>query len=319
MAGSERHVDIAKLTAIWPKLLPRPCRDCPNSPLPRPPLIWRIASAFTVPSVAFCAKIWLTYFNRTYVENHQVFLKTVEAHYRSRNSSNSYPLITICNHHSCLDDPGLWGALFPWSWVHCANRHRWTGAAADICFTKKLHSLFFSLGKTFPVIRGGGIEQDAMYFAQGLISQNALVHFFPQGRVVEDWTEKFSNCLRDQANWDKNYSLKWGLAKLIIDSVSSYGKTITLLPFYHTGMSDALPNTQPYIPRIGNLITISFDVKGPLVIDLPFLEKLFQSKNADSTEEKRKVLTNFLECELQQLKSQALRFRRGLLSKSSTV
>ena len=267
--------------------------------------------------MAISAKIWLTYFNRTYVENHHVFLKTLETHYRARKNGNPYPLITICNHHSCLDDPGLWGALFPWTWIHCANRHRWTGAAADICFTKKIHSLFFSFGKTFPVIRGGGIEQDAMHFAQGLISQNALVHFFPQGRVVEDWAEKFTSCLRDQDNIDKHYTLKWGLAKLIIDSVGSYGKTITLLPFYHTGMSEALPNTQPYIPRIGNLITVSFDVKGPLVIDLPFLEKLFQAKNACSIEEKRIVLMNFLENELQQLKSQALRFRRGLLNSLS--
>lgn len=303
------------LIVPWPKLLPKPCKSSPQSHLPRPPFIWKVASSLVVPSVALCAKIWLTYFNRTYVENYQVFLKTLDEHYKSRNKPTNYPLITICNHHSCLDDPGLWGALFPWKWIHCANRYRWTGAAADICFTKKVYTLFFTLGKTFPVIRGGGIDQDAMYFAQGLINQNALVHFFPQGRVVEDWTDKFTNCLRDQDNEDKSYSLRWGLAKLIIDSVSSYGKTITLLPFYHTGMSDALPNTKPYIPRIGNLITISFDVKGPLVIDLPFLEKLFQATNAATIEDKRQVLMNFLENELQQLKSQALRFRKGIISK----
>ena len=303
----------AEVGCRWPRFLPKPCKSNPPAPLPRPPLLWRIASSLTVPSIALCAKIWLTYFNKTCIENHQVFIKTLEHHYSVRKSEISYPLITICNHHSCLDDPGLWGALFPWTWIYCVNRHRWTGAAADICFTKKIYTLFFSFGKTFPVIRGGGINQDAMLFAQGLILENKLMHFFPQGRVVEDWTDNFKNCLRDQDNVNKSYGLRWGLAKLIIDSVSNYGKTITLLPFYHTGMSDALPNTQPYVPRIGNLITVSFDVKGPLVIDLPFLEKLFQSSNASSVEDKRRVLMNFLENELQQLKAQALRFRRELL------
>lgn len=36
---------------------------------------------------------------------------------------------------------------------------RWALAAHDICFSNRLHAEFFALGKSIPVVRGGGIMQ----------------------------------------------------------------------------------------------------------------------------------------------------------------
>lgn len=76
------------------------------------------------------------------------------------------PLVTVSNHHSCFDDPGLWGwysklnklyysnqfqlqfvGVLPVRYVCNTFKIRWSMAAHDICFTNKYHSLFFMFGK----------------------------------------------------------------------------------------------------------------------------------------------------------------------------
>lgn len=301
----------------WPSLLPRD-----NSAKSK--FLWRAGSLFVVPSVATCAKIWLTWFNRTYVQNHDVFLKTVDEHYKKRN----YCLITISNHQSCLDDPGLWGALYPWRWIFNSERHRWSAAAHDVCFTKPVHTMFFSLGKTFPVIRGKGIHQVALDYALDLMKRNEFLHVFPQGRVVDDYHDhglKFDSnsdmisrakqlSLRD-GDFHKDYELKWGLAHLIIEYLSSTpaGTNLLILPFYHLGMHKVLPNDKPYVPRRGNNVIISVREGGPIVFNSDFLKRVcFENKHNLTIEQKRHMIMSFIELEMKLVKLKALEFKQKL-------
>ena len=68
------------------------------------------------------------------------------------------PLITVTNHHSCMDEPLIWGCLKN---KHLTNNSlmRWALAAHDICFSNKFHSLFFAFGKSIPIVRGDGPNQ----------------------------------------------------------------------------------------------------------------------------------------------------------------
>lgn len=77
------------------------------------------------------------------------------------NRPEKQPLLTISNHYSCFDDPGIFGCL-KLSNVGSEKRIRWSMAAHDICFTNKLHSTFFMYGKCIPVIRGAGVYQPAV-------------------------------------------------------------------------------------------------------------------------------------------------------------
>ena len=321
----------------WPCLLPIPGKERRS---------FKLVSAFVVPSVAVVSKLWLTWFNRTRIQNADVFVKAIDDHFSSRR----YPLVTVCNHHSCLDDPGLWGALFPWSRIWNANRHRWAAAAHDICYTKRWHVAFFSFGKTFPIHRGGGINQRGVHFALELMKQNEFLHFFPQGKVVhdEDRVDEATGhtSLRDM-DFDKPYELKWGLARLILEYLdfptdascgeatspptSSWNggseratghqeipcqeegsRKILLLPFYHLGMKDVLPNSAPYIPKLFKSIYISIREAGPIHIDRSYLLK--QCFNGDASlplEEKRRLIMKKLEEELKIMKAKAIKFRES--------
>lgn len=50
---------------------------------------------------------------------------------------------------------------------HLTNSYlmRWALAAHDICFTNRFLSNFFALGKSIPIVRGGGVFQVGVPFS----------------------------------------------------------------------------------------------------------------------------------------------------------
>ncbi|CAF2828507.1 unnamed protein product [Rotaria sp. Silwood2] len=131
----------------------------------RPSIFYKTASTLTIGLVGSFSRFWMS----------EILLDAV----LNRNPDRA--LITVANHHSCMDDPLLIAATMPLRIFWNRRRMRWSLGADDIVFTVRKHQLFFSLGKTIPVTRGDGVYQRPMDFALEQVNQGGWIHIFPEG------------------------------------------------------------------------------------------------------------------------------------------
>lgn len=241
--------------------------------LRQPTKLWQFASSLTVAAVGLFTKIIIGWFNKPVVYNRNELLKALD------DRPKNVPLITVSNHHSCFDDPGIWGTL---RWRHLFRRSvmRWSLAAHDICFTTPSHSYFFALGKCVPVIRGNGVYQEAIDFCIERLRRGQWVHIFPEGRV----------------NMSKeSIRLKWGIGRMIFESPVPP----LVVPIWHIGMDDVLPNTPPYILRLHKRLTFNYGKP----IDFAEIVKTLKERRATDVEA-RKFITDHIQDVLRTLKQE---------------
>lgn len=100
----------------------------------------------------------------------------------------------------------------------------------------------------------------------------------------------------------ENMRLKWGVGRMIFESPV----TPIVLPIWHIGMDDVLPNEPPYVLKIGKNLT--FNYGKPL--DLSDMVKALKAKNA-TDEEARKHITDFLQETLLKLKEETEKLHRN--------
>ena len=198
--------------------------------------LWRAASSFTMLAVGLGAKLLLKVGNTTVVHG-QEHLDTALAR------PPGTPLVSVTNHQSCLDDPGIWGAILGPGLLANTRAMRWGASASEVIFLNRPLATFWSLGKVVPIVRGWGVHQPAMAFLLDRLDRGAWVNIFPEGRV----------------NWPPSpIRLRWGVGRLLADCSAPP----LLLPVCHRGMDRVLPNPetkghkQAVRPRLGNLVTV---------------------------------------------------------------
>ena len=129
-------------------------------------------------------------------------------------------------------------------------------------------------GKCIPVIRGGGVYQQAVDLCIEKLAIGDWVHIFPEGKV---------NMTKE------NLRFKWGIGRMIYESPVPP----IIVPIWHEGMDTVLPNYPPYIIKFGKRITIN--VGQPINIS-----DLVDSLKKNNTPEPvaRKIITDRLQEEM---------------------
>lgn len=170
------------------------------------------------------------------------------------------PLLTVSNHQSVLDDPGLWAVLLPY-WRFRPEQMRWQICTEDVFFASKYLQPLIGAGNCMPLDRTGSWEQPLFRLFHEKLVGGAWCHIFSEGRVWQNW--------RFKDDEPRLGPFKPGVGKLIAHCPP--GKEPIVIPMFHTGMDSVMPElvlqgekrtkkkpSRPasFVPRTGNKIRV---------------------------------------------------------------
>jgi len=197
----------------------------------------------------------------------------------SRRNERRQGLLTISNHRSLFDDPGIVSCLLPLPQAIQPKYNRWGICSQEYCFNDALPGIikgYLGAGQVLPICRGKGINQQLLKDFGRHLACGEWCHLFPEGGVWQ-WNElggrrelpentiigassdfgKLNNASDNEdddririipattqqralpVNPSKG-KLKWGTGKLI-----AHAPIIPkVIPFAHVGMEKLLPQDE---------------------------------------------------------------------------
>jgi len=156
-------------------------------------------------------------------------------------SEKNQGIITVSNHRSLFDDPGVVSCLLPLHMAIQPKYNRWGICSQEFCFSDILPSFikgYIGAGQVLPIRRGGGIDQKLFKDFASLLAVGEWVHIFPEGGVWQrdELGGRGRGHTLESMKVDKS-KLKWGVGKLIAHAPTRP----RLIPFAHVGMDNLLP------------------------------------------------------------------------------
>jgi len=100
-------------------------------------------------------------------------------------------LITVSNHRSLFDDPGIVSCLLPLPIAIQPKYNRWALCSQEYCFNDALPGLikgYIGAGQVLPICRGDGINQKLLLDFGRHLACGEWCHVFPEGGVWQ-WDE----------------------------------------------------------------------------------------------------------------------------------
>ncbi len=151
-------------------------------------------------------------------------------------------IITLSNHRSLFDDPGVVSCLLPLSLGIQPKYNRWGICSQEYCFNDMIPAFvkgYFGAGQVLPIRRGGGIDQPFLKDFSTYIARGEWCHIFPEGGTFQRnelggrGRGRYPGAIQDYSK----SKLKWGVGKLIAHAPVRP----RVIPFAHAGMEHILP------------------------------------------------------------------------------
>ncbi|KAK9478612.1 hypothetical protein V1514DRAFT_330569 [Lipomyces japonicus] len=223
---------------------------------PRSSKLWRFNSSVLMATTGLLGRLFLYGFHNVETPGLDKFIKTIDNAQR-----NGKGILTVANHISVLDDPVLWG-LLPISKMLNPTKLRWSLGAANVCFTNKITSSFFSKGQVLCTHRfGAGPFQESLDAAVQLAYPRKDItdtdkslpdnRFGAFGTIPPQWIHIFPEALVHQVYPPHDSSMKyfhWGISRIVLEAE----KVPVIVPIFHQGLEQVLPEDRKdlkYVPR----------------------------------------------------------------------
>ncbi|CAM9718566.1 unnamed protein product [Discosporangium mesarthrocarpum] len=181
-------------------------------------------SMFTILCTGLIFRLLLAGLNRVECRNREVLLDAV------LNRGGAQGLLTVSNHVSVYDDPGLWAAIIPF-WRTGVEKMRWSLCTDDIYFSNKRLSSVLKAGKTLPIKRRLGMEQRYLQDFFNKLEAGDWGHIFAEGAIRQPWRFGHGKPLLGD--------FKVGIGRILLRSKNPP----MVLPMYHIGLHQVAPET----------------------------------------------------------------------------
>jgi len=147
-------------------------------------------------------------------------------------------LLTVSNHRSLFDDPGVISCLLPFWHGMRPKYQRWGICSQEYCFNDALPGIikgYIGAGQVLPIWRGGGIDQKLLLDFARHLGAGQWCHIFPEAGVWQNNELGGRRC--DDNSLSPKGKFKWGAAKLIAHAP----RRPVVIPFVHRGIEVLLP------------------------------------------------------------------------------
>mmetsp|Transcript_22849 Transcript_22849/g.49433 ORF Transcript_22849/g.49433 Transcript_22849/m.49433 type:complete len:428 (+) Transcript_22849:305-1588(+) len=246
----------------------------------RVPILLEWARRISIGVTTVAIRLLMTTYGKYEIKDDEHYHNFLETVLGGNDRIPNQGLITVSNHRSLFDDPGIVSCLLPLPISIQPKYNRWALCSQEYCFNDALPGLikgYIGAGQVLPICRGAGINQKLFLDFGRHLACGEWCHMFPEGGVWQ-WDElggrrklpsnaingsssDFDSGPNNNVGTDENENsiriipatleqkalspstigkLKWGVGKLIAHAPI----TPKVIPFAHRGMERLFPQDE---------------------------------------------------------------------------